>query len=82
MFNVRSLNFEEFNSKIELKRKDVNDELRKKYQYTSRRANKTTRTPGEKQALTEIAISSWENAISQGKIKKLGDRVLYYDYTS
>lgn len=78
---MRSLNFEEFNSKIELRRKDVNEELRKKYQYTSRKASKSSRTKGEKEALTEIAIASWENAIKLGKVKKIDDRVFYYDYT-
>ena len=39
-----------------------------------------TRSKGEVEALNQIAISRWNKAVSEGKIKSLGDRVLYYDY--
>ncbi|PLR94631.1 hypothetical protein [Bacillus sp. T33-2] len=39
-----------------------------------------SRSKGEVEALTQISISRWNKAVSEGKIKSLGDRVLYYDY--
>ena len=75
---MKKMKLDDLNELIEERRKDVNFQLRKK--APSKLPSISNRTPGEKEALTQLAIASWEKAGKAGKIKKLDSRTLYYDY--
>lgn len=70
-----------------IKLQDVDDIIKKNKKQANkalispkRRKRSRPRSLGERQALDQIAIRRWEKAVETGKIKKVGERVLFYDY--
>jgi hypothetical protein len=78
---MRKMTMERIDEAIESNRKMVNQKIRiSASQKEARTRRYRTRSKGEIEALTQISISKWNKAVAEGKIKSLGDRVIYYDY--
>lgn len=78
---MRKLSLERIDEAIELNRMMANHTIRVSAgQKDGRTRRFRTRSKGEIEALNQIAISKWNKAVSEGKIKSLGNRVIYYDY--
>lgn len=78
---MRKMTLERIDETIESNRKTVNQKIRiSASQKEARTRRYRTRSKGEIEALTQISISKWKKAVTDGKIKSLGDRVIYYDY--
>lgn len=81
MNDLRQISLETIDNAIISNRKGANEIIRLSLSNTSRRKKSRTRTKGEIEALNQISLSRWNKAVSSGKIKSLGERVLFYDYT-
>lgn len=46
----------------------------------SRKKRSRRRSDDERKVLDQIAIKRWKDAVTKGKIKRIGDRKFYYDY--
>jgi hypothetical protein len=78
---VRKMTLERIDEAIESNRKIANLKVRVSANQEKGRSRRfRSRSKGEVEALTQISISRWNKAVSEGKIRSLGDRVLYYDY--
>ena len=78
---MRKMTLERIDETIESNKKMVNQKIRiSASQKEARTRRYRTRSKGEIEALTQISISKWKKAVAEGKIKSLGDRVIYYDY--
>lgn len=75
----KKINLDELTQYIESRRKDVNFELYMMRKKHKRQSALSMRSPGERQALDELAKHSWENAEKEGKIKRTGPRKMFYD---
>lgn len=77
---MRKMTMNQIDEAIKKNRKEANEQIRQK--ASSNRSKKSrTRTKDEITALNEISIARWNKAVASGKIKYLGERRLYYDYT-
>lgn len=77
---MRTITLERINENILKHSKSADAAIRTS--STSKRKKKSrTRAPGEVQALNEISVARWQKAVRAGKISRLGDRKLYYDYS-
>jgi len=78
---MRKLTLERIEETIESNKKIANLRIRVSANPENGRTRRfRSRSKGEVEALTHISISRWNKAVSEGKIKSLGARVLYYDY--
>lgn len=78
---MRVMSLEQIEKAIKSNKKSANLQIRAlANQENKRRKRFRPRSKGEMEALTQISISRWNKAVSDGKIKFLDDRVLYYDY--
>lgn len=76
---MKTITLERIDNSIKQNKKSANLTIRLS-SLPVRKKKTRTRAKGEIVALDQIAISRWKKAIQQGKIKSLGERVLYYDY--
>lgn len=78
---MRNIRLDDLDKLIEKERKWVNERIA--INRGSRRRKKSrTRSAGEREALNQISIKRWEEAVEKGHVKYLGDREWYYDYTT
>lgn len=78
---MRKMTLERMDETIESNRKMVNQKIRTSASQKAARTRRyRSRSKGEIEALTQISITKWKKAVSEGKIKYLGDRIFYYDY--
>ncbi|PGK51789.1 hypothetical protein CN918_28775 [Priestia megaterium] len=78
---MRSMNMDELEFRIAERRTDVNFQLKQESsQINKRRIRTRTRSVSEQRTLDALVIAKWNNAKKAGKVKKLGERELYYDF--
>jgi hypothetical protein len=77
---LKRITLSDINEQIDKNRKYANLSIKLSTQSIGRRKKSRARSVGEQVALTQIAIAQWKKAESLGKIKRQGDRVIYYDY--
>jgi hypothetical protein len=77
---MRTMTLQMIDEVIQQNKKEANLILRVTSQTKGRKMRTRTRTKGEQEALNQIAIRRWQKAVETGKIKVLGERILYYDY--
>lgn len=77
---MRKITLEKVNEKIRDNHKNANAVIRISSGSHGRVKRSRTRTPGEVQALNEIAVARWREAVRAGKIKKSGKKSMCYDY--
>ncbi|UOR12908.1 hypothetical protein [Halobacillus amylolyticus] len=78
---MRTITLEKIDNNIIENRKRANAIIRTSSRTRGRKKKSRTRTPGEVKALDEISIARWQKAVRRGKVKKLGKRSMYYDYS-
>ncbi|WP_099355256.1 hypothetical protein [Fredinandcohnia onubensis] len=76
---MRTIRLEEIEKVIEAERKNAKQIIAQ--HLRRRRKRSRARSVGEIEALNQIAIRRWEKAVEKGWIRKISDRVWYYDYT-
>ncbi len=76
---MRKINLNEIDDNIISNKKQANEIIQKEF-GSKRRKKSRTRSEGEKIALDEISLNRWEKAIEDGKIRRTGERRLFYDY--
>lgn len=76
---MRKVSLYEIEDTIKKNREQANNIVRNNLSSTRRKKSRT-RSKGETIALNEIAVSRWKKAVETKKIKRLGERSLYYDY--
>ncbi|TCP19313.1 hypothetical protein EV207_16411 [Scopulibacillus darangshiensis] len=74
------IKLETLNQEIDKKSKEVNQIIFGNNSYGERKVRSRARSRDEAEALTQLAIASWEKAVKTGKIKVIGERSIYYDY--
>ncbi|UOQ93100.1 hypothetical protein MUO14_22350 [Halobacillus shinanisalinarum] len=78
---MRTITLEKIDNNINENRTRANAIIRTSSRTLCRKKKSRTRTPGEVKALNEISIARWQKAVRAGKVKKLGKRSMYYDYS-
>lgn len=76
---MRKINLNEIDDNIISNKKQANEIIQKEF-GSKRRKKSRTRSEGEKIALDEISLNRWEKAVEDGKIRRTGERRLFYDY--
>jgi hypothetical protein len=77
---MRKMSLDTLNQSIEKNRINVNERIAHSISSMNRKKTTRTRSQGEREALDRISISRWKKAVENGKVKKVQDRVWYYDY--
>ena len=77
--NVKKMKLDELSNSIDRKRKSVNEKMINN-RSSERRKRSRNRSHGEREALDQISISRWKKAIEKGAVRKIRDRIWYYDY--
>jgi len=82
---MRTMTLERIDTAIDQNRSESNRIIRSaissRVGVVGSKTRQRTRSKGERVALTKICVARWEKAVQIGKIKPLGGRTLYYDYT-
>ncbi len=73
------MNLDELSNYIDCKRKSVNEKIINN-RSDERKKRSRSRSHGEREALNQISICRWKKAIEKGTVRKIGDRIWYYDY--
>jgi|GEM_PF-2709382 hypothetical protein len=76
---MRKISLGEIDNRIEENLNKVNFKILQSSQ-SGRKSRTRIRSVGEKEALNQLSIIEWKKAVSLGKIKKIGERKLFYDY--
>lgn len=76
---MRKMKLSDLNEIIERNRRMVNKQIAK-LSTPERKKRNRVRSKGEREALDQISVQKWNKAIESGKVKKISDRVWYYDY--
>ncbi|PGK51791.1 hypothetical protein CN918_28785 [Priestia megaterium] len=77
---MKEIEMNDLEKRINQRRKDVNEKLYK--ERPDIRVQRTRiRNADEQKALTEICRARWQRAVKKGKIKKLGPREWFYDFS-
>jgi len=75
---MEPIDYDSFNKEIEQNKKGVEEKIRL---YNNERKIRTRkRSTDEARILDLISINRWKEAEKQGKIKYLGERVIYYEF--
>ncbi|MFB5661382.1 hypothetical protein [Alteribacillus sp. HJP-4] len=78
---MKEININTINETINSRSNEVNYQLKREFSaISSRRKNNKIRSKGEVEALDLICIQKWNRAVEEGKIKRLGERELYYEF--
>ena len=78
---MRSMKMDDLEKRISERRSDVNLQLkRESSNITERRIRTRQRSISEQETLDKLVIAKWKNAVAAGKIKRVGERELYYDF--
>lgn len=75
----RRIMLEDHDQVIEHERKNTNQLIASHLRRRRKRSRK--RSQSEIEALNQIAINKWKTAVDKGYIRKISDRIWYYDYT-
>lgn len=78
---MRSLKMAQIEENIKLRRQKVNAQLRDERGDNPRIRRTRPRSMDERIALTRITKATIERAKREGKMKMIGKRKMYYDYT-
>lgn len=76
---MRKFKLSDLNELIDKKRKIVNKQI-SELSISKRKKRNRARSKGEREALDQISIHKWKKALENGKVRKISDRVWYYDY--
>ncbi|MDF0727137.1 hypothetical protein PY093_10470 [Cytobacillus sp. S13-E01] len=78
---MKKMKLDELSNSIDSKRKSVNEKIININNRSSERKKRSRkRSHGEREALDQISISRWKKAIEKGTVRKISDRIWYYDY--
>ena len=76
---MKKMKLDELSNSIDSKRKSVNEKILNN-RSSERKKRSRKRSHGEREALDQISISKWKKAIEKGTVRKISDRIWYYDY--
>lgn len=76
---MRKFRLSDLNELISKKRKVVNKQI-SELSSPKRKNRNRPRSKGEREALDQISIRKWQKALESGKVRKISNRVWYYDY--
>jgi hypothetical protein len=76
---MRKFRLSDINELIDKKRKVVNKQI-SELSSPKRKKRNRPRSKGEREALDQISIKKWQKAVESGKVRKISNRVWYYDY--
>lgn len=76
---MRKFRLSDLNELIDKKRKVVNKQI-SGISIPKRKKRNRARSKGEREALDQISIRKWKKALENGKVRKISNRVWYYDY--
>ena len=76
---MRKFRLSDLNELIDKKRKIVNKQI-SEFSLPKRKKRNRARSKGEREALDRISIQKWKKAMENGKVRKISNRVWYYDY--
>lgn len=76
---MKKIKLTDLNNVIEKNRIMVNNKIAKLSSH-ERRKRYRARSKGEREALDQISIRKWNKAVERGQVRKISDRIWYYDY--
>ncbi|PLR94639.1 hypothetical protein [Bacillus sp. T33-2] len=76
---MRKIKLSDLNEVIERNRSMVNKQIAKLSSPKRKKRNRV-RSKGEREALDQISVRKWKKALVSGKVRKISDKVWYYDY--